>query len=147
MGWHDARIHAFGCIERPDTKFGDAADVVFDIDYIFQWVKPDDTEYYSFWVAPCTLQFSFVYEFKSTLEIQNNEAFHVLEIADIHCLGKKQDAQGQTCYRWKIELREGEITFSSYGFKQYVRQPPRLVRGQYLSFKERGGISFDLKSF
>jgi len=47
-----------------------------------------------------------------------------------------------TEYDWTIEMQEGIISFKSAGFKQYVRQPPKLLRTQKLTLEERGGLSF-----
>jgi hypothetical protein len=50
MGWHDSFVHAFA-FSRESFEF------VLDIDYVLQWDKPKDDEYFSFWVAPATLVF------------------------------------------------------------------------------------------
>ena len=35
-----------------------------------------------------------------------------------------------------------DLTFTSRGFRQYLRQPPMLTAGECLSLEARGGISF-----
>lgn len=46
-------------------------------------------------------------------------------------------------YEWRMELRDGYISFKSSGFKQFVRQKPIFGRSQVLSLEERNGISFN----
>jgi len=47
-----------------------------------------------------------------------------------------------TDWAWKLDLNEGEITFRSYGFRQFVRKAPIHTESQSLSIEERGGLGF-----
>ncbi len=51
-----------------------------------------------------------------------------------------------TEFDWTIDTQQGSIYFKSIGYKQYVRQIPKLIHGQYFEMKERGGISFNTKN-
>ncbi|MEC0226441.1 hypothetical protein [Paenibacillus alba] len=56
MNWHDCKVYGIGF---DDDKYK----LVFDIDYILDWVKPEkDNIYFKFWVAPSTLVFENVYD-------------------------------------------------------------------------------------
>ena len=48
-----------------------------------------------------------------------------------------------TEYQWEIETKQGSIFFKSVGYKQFVRQKPKLLDTQLINFVERGGICFD----
>ncbi len=47
-----------------------------------------------------------------------------------------------TEWLWRISSNQGDITFRSIGYKQYIRRKPILTVGQSIPFIERGGISF-----
>jgi hypothetical protein len=56
MGWHDSQIHAM-------AFFPEEFELVFDIDYIFEWIDPQPNEtYYKFWIAPATLVFKNIHD-------------------------------------------------------------------------------------
>ncbi|WP_192910133.1 hypothetical protein [Mucilaginibacter ginsenosidivorax] len=139
MNWHDCPIHSF-C-------FNDDYELSLDIDYIFEWVQPKKgSKYYKFWITPCTLVFENVRQVEIELEGQqpiidfiqreNPQATIAAEY-----LGREFE------YDWDMVMINGEMTFKSAGFKQYVRQPPILIREQKLELEVRGGISFDRISF
>lgn len=44
--------------EKETTRFK----LLFDIDYIFKWVGPEEDGYYRFWISPATLIFENVYD-------------------------------------------------------------------------------------
>jgi hypothetical protein len=137
MNWHDCNIHAI--------SFGINYELSFDIDYIFKWIEPRaETKNYEFLVAPCTLIFENVHELKLDLEIA--EPFK-LEIESIIKHNPQRPInvdyiKSEVEYRWKIEAQQGNITFISVGYKQFVRQNPRVSNSQSFNLIERGGISF-----
>lgn len=141
MGWHDSLIYAI--------SLGKDFEFIMDIDYIFKWVHPnEDGKHFKFWVAPCTLIFENVYDLKSDFDI--SEPFE-LEIADITRDNPKRPSnaeyiQRETEYDWKIETQQGEITFTSVGYKQVVRQLPIFLEGQTIGLDARNGISFSRHS-
>jgi hypothetical protein len=137
MGWHDSRIHGFA-IEKNYDEF--TADLVFDIDYIFNWVHPVDPEkYFSFWIAPCTLIFKETFNLSMNIETGMTE--FEFEISDLH-LKTKSETEDGNIYDWDLELQQGNITFKSKGFEQIVRQKPIHVKEQVIEMEKRGGISF-----
>ncbi|MHA4812330.1 hypothetical protein ACX0G9_29820 [Flavitalea flava] len=138
MKWHDSNIYAM--------SFGINNELSFDIDYIFSWVQPtEESQYFRFWVSPCTLIFENVYDLK--LDIEISEPFR-LEVEDIikHTPQRPINAdyiKREIEYQWEIGTQQGNIIFKSVGYNQFLRQRPQLLDSQILGFVDRGGISFD----
>jgi len=138
MNWHDSFIYAL--------TLGKKNELIFDIDYIFQWINPTrERNYFNFWVSPCTLVFENVYELK--LDIEVSEPFEI-EITDIQRDNPQKPKNADYIlrdieYDWTIETNQGEIKFKSVGYKQFVRQTPTLLDKQRIEIEKRNGISFD----
>lgn len=133
MTWHDNYIHGFSFDE--DFKF------YLDIDYIFKWVLKGKR--YKFWMAPCTLVFETVQDF--FMEESDPSQFVILEITRSDPKPPKNEYyinNNLTERDWLIETLHGEISFSSTGYKQYIRSKPQINPKQKLNLLERGGISF-----
>ncbi|HCO67544.1 MAG TPA: hypothetical protein DIT04_07300 [Dysgonomonas sp.] len=144
MGWHDANIYGM-IIEKGKEPW--QGNLIFDIDYIFEWVHPvPPQKYFSFWVAPCTLIFKEVYELRINIDQQGN-TLDLFDFDGINMLSKKELDNGFTIYEWLLELHIGEIQFKSLGFEQIVRKAPVYTNSQVLSLDERGGISFSKQAF
>jgi hypothetical protein len=126
MGWHDATIYGFRL----------EGDFTLDIDYIFQWNKPEiEGFFFTFWAAPSTLIFTSPTNI--SFELTQSFSDKWLEIDDIEMVivdGKKQ---------WTIITQQGEISFISAGYRQVVRRAPSFQIGQSIAYDERGGFSFD----
>jgi hypothetical protein len=134
MSWHDCPIHAI--------FFRNDCQLLLDIDYIFKWVLMKNKKHFQFWIAPCTLIFDNVYniQFESTntnliIDSICRESPRVPENAEY--------INKDTEYDWIIETTVGEISFTSVGYTQYVRNIPTLLRTQSIDMLTRGGISFD----
>lgn len=121
MGWHDCPIYA---IQLAD-------DVLFDIDYILEWVLDEKSKNYRFWIAPATLQFISPYDLQISVKV---DFVNGLEIAEI-----EQDPLGKGLYEYKIVTQEGDIQFKSKGYRQHIRQEPILQESQCLEADRRGG--------
>lgn len=144
MGWHDANIYGM-IIEKGEEPW--QGNLIFDIDYIFEWIHPvPPQEYFSFWVAPCTLIFKEVYDVKIDIDYRGG-AFDLLEISDLDLISKYEQETGVIIYEWQMGLQEGDIRFKSLGFDQIVRKAPVYTNSQVLSLEERGGISFVKQAF
>lgn len=132
MDWHDNTIHAFA--------YSKTGEFLLDIDYIFEWIEPKEEKdrYYKYWIAPCTLIFEnaadVVFDMGMSLP-------HHRKIDGISTDAPEQPEAG-TAYNWLIETTNGEIAFKATGYKQYVRQQPRLLLANELEMDVRGGISF-----
>lgn len=139
MGWHDANIYGL-TFENSENNW--SSDFLLDIDYIFQWVNPvPPSEYFSFWVAPCTLIFKQTFDLKIDFSTGGG-VLDTMEIADLYLKSKVEQEKNLFMYEWVIELQQGVIRLKSYGYEQIVRQYPSHVQTQVLSLDERGGICF-----
>lgn len=144
MGWHDANIYGM-IIEKGEEPW--QSYLIFDIDYIFEWIHPiPPQEYFSFWVAPCTLMFKEVYELRIDLDQQGN-TLELFDFDSITMSSKKELNNGCTVYEWLLGLHIGEIQFKSLGFDQIVRKTPVYTNSQVLNLEERGEVSFSKHAF
>lgn len=128
MGWHDNQIYAFS-IPKEDLTF------TLDIDYIFQWDLHPTTNFFNFWVSPCTLRFERVLQLKIDLTFENRVGLYVEDI-----LRKNpRPSQSGTVTIWEYEIRTdcGTIAFESSGYLQLVHQQPVLSEGQSLDLAAR----------
>jgi len=134
MGWHDATIHAFAIDQ-------DQFELMFDLDYIVEWVRPEDEGgYFSFWVAPATLVFEGVQDV--SIEIAFPHIRHI-DVFDLHREpAGKPDKKGVQDWAWRLELADGAITFRANGFRQHFRAEPVHRSIHPVAVAERGGISF-----
>jgi hypothetical protein len=138
MGWHDSKIYGIA--------FEEKSEFVLDIDYIFMWIKPtEDQQAFKFWVSPCTLVFENVYNLN--LDIEMSEPFEI-QISDVSRNNPQRPKNADFIHRdieydWKMETNNGEISFTSIGYKQYVRELPKLLDSQTIGKEDRNGISFE----
>ncbi|AXG73397.1 hypothetical protein DVK85_03775 [Flavobacterium arcticum] len=142
MGWHDANIYGF-IIRKQEEDW--TSDLLLDIDYIFKWVNPHPpNQFFTFWVAPCTLVFKECFNLKMDIGTENYSV-SPLEISDFFLIKKiRPNSEGSIYYECKIELHQGEITFESSGFEQIVKENPKHINSQVLGLEKRGGINFGL---
>lgn len=126
MSWHDCHIYAIQFAE----------DILLDIDYILEWVVDDKAKCYRFWVAPATIQFSSPRSLQISVEV---DFVNGLEIADI-----KRTRVGKGMHHYQIQTQEGEIRFTSEGFRQRIRKAPVLVKSQCLADAQRGGYPLQI---
>jgi len=146
MGWHDCPIRGIVFLDDSNYEMGQFdSKLAFDIDYIFQWVlvETDKGPRYSFYISPCTLVFDQAYD----VILNCSTVGYTPVLPQISCLTIKLNEEylkrNYRCYDVCIELHNSEpITFHSTGFKQYVRKPPLLVEGQFLTLAQRGGVCF-----
>lgn len=125
MGWHDCRIYKVRLSE----------DLELDIDYILQWNEPDlEGLPFTFWVAPATLVFKKVNQFKFELNTAFDEAIEIEEIA-------REVNESDTS--WTIITQQGEFEFKANGYEQFIRQEPSFQFGQTIPYIERYGFSLE----
>ncbi len=138
MNWHDCQIYAFS-FDKKYNEFDKTTDLLFDIDYIAQWIKVPQKPNLSFKVAPCTLVFKGAWDLQMDIYAQLG-CFEIASLLKVH----KDTYDGKNYYyEWSIELQEGKICFKSFGFEQIMRQTPIEIEAQSLSMETRKGISFD----
>jgi hypothetical protein len=135
MGWHDATIYGIAFLN-------DTFELAFDIDYIFEWVRPVAPDPgFRFSVAPCTLVFTNVIELAVDLKPYAELSIDYLSR---NAPGVPLNAQyigQQIDWRWTMDCGAGTVTFRAAGYTLYVRQAP-IHGGQAIPLDVRGGISF-----
>lgn len=135
-GWHDCKIHA---VSFNTNEFK----LLFDIDYILEWVNQENSNNYKFKVSPATLIFENVWDLTFSAEYDLNLRIENIDKRNPH-KPKNNDLKEKHEFDWTIELGNGEISFKSIGFKQYLRGEIIETEHQELNVNNRGGISFDL---
>jgi hypothetical protein len=135
MEWHDCRIYA---IAFDSEKF----ELMFDIDYIIEWVKPEaNTPYFKFWVVPATLVFKNV----RNINISADSVDLIIQSISRDDPSEPKNANyvgGSLEYRWTIETTNGEIAFYSIAYEQFARESPVLLDSQTIGLTARNGTSF-----
>jgi len=137
MQWHDNPIHAITYIDN--------FEIVFDIDYIFEWILKGKK--YIFWIAPCTLIFENVYDL--IFDVGPTTPGMIIDFITKENPQKPKNSEHinrDIEFDWTIGMQEGTISFKSVGYKQFVRENPKLLATQKLESKERGGLSFERTS-
>ena len=118
MNWHDNKIHAM--------SFQDEFKFLLDIDYIFKWQLKSNKKKYLFWISPCTMIFENVYDIVFDLEVS---VPHQVIIDNITMTNPRKPKnviylEKQIEYDWLIETINGDISFKSVGFDQFVKKTP-----------------------
>ncbi len=138
MGWHDSQIHGIS-FDAENYK------IIFDIDYIYAWVEPaPESEYFSFWVSPCTLVFENCYDLIIDLDLIDS-----VEIKDLTRHEKRVPRNSEFInkseeWKWIFECSGGEISFRSIGYAQYTRKKPEHINAQSFDKQSRQGVKFDI---
>ncbi len=118
MSWHDVSVHGFRIVQN-DGNNG-TAELVFDIDYILEWLKAEGK--FNFVVAQACLQFHEVFGLKFTLDYASPTAGMCAFSLD----GIEREVvtyvTGHTSYKWTLRINwpHGQIEFTSPGFTQWL---------------------------
>jgi hypothetical protein len=141
MSWHDVHVHGFRIL-RNDGDNG-TAEVIFDIDYILEWVK--DGARFSFVVAQASLRSHEVFGLKITLDYAAPTAGMCAFSLDGIERELVVNPRGHASYRWKMPINwpSGLIEFSSPGFTQALVGPRYTQEGQWLEASQRRALAND----
>jgi hypothetical protein len=71
MNWHDCKVYGIG-FDSDNFR------LIFDIDYILEWIKPENNKYFKFWVSPSSLIFKNVYDL--SIDISITDGFEICKI-------------------------------------------------------------------
>ncbi|MBR4597834.1 MAG: hypothetical protein IKO42_05520 [Opitutales bacterium] len=127
MLFHDCSIWGFSFGGRRDVDFPHA-DLIFDIDYIFEWEKCGDS--FRFAVSPCTLVFKNAWNLKANFDTRGF-ALDALQILRI-----KKEKSDFGYFKYEILLSNcGEgasISFEAQEARMAVRKPPIFSATQTL---------------
>ena len=125
MGWHDSQVY----------KVRLTQDLELDIDYIFQWNKPDlEGLPFTFWVAPATLVFKQIKNLTFDFTTGFEDAFEIDAI-------ERPTTENQNL--WSIITQQGDFQFDCHGYEQFIRQEPFFEFGQTISYSRRNGYCLD----
>ncbi len=129
MYWHDVHIHAlaFSC---------ETFQLFMDIDYIFAWVNPEPPDVsYSFWKAPCTLVFSYVYDFTADIETGFGLWIDKVIREDAGRPWNADYIKREQQWIWTFECQEGEFSFHAIDYQLFVRAQPTQTKSQVFSWE------------
>ena len=132
VGFHDCHVSGV----RWDSS---GFEVVFELDYIVEWVEPSPGERgYRFWVSPAELRFSDVDDFR--LELAWTGLALDCSIQDLHRREKRTTPNGNVQWRWEFELAvpQGTIALWATGFELRIQRPPTLSATQEFFRRGRG---------
>ncbi|MFF3255568.1 hypothetical protein ACFYWP_32105 [Actinacidiphila glaucinigra] len=141
MGWHEVTIH--GMCVQPGAGDDSLPRLLLDIDYIVRWVHPvPPKKHFSLWIAPSTLVFEDVWD------VEGDLAFKGMALSlDIDHLRRSTAEDKRDEPQWHIEGHYFDLKFRATGYRQYLRQAPRLSPRLVLSLGDRGGLSFAETAF
>jgi hypothetical protein len=137
--WHDNAVHGIRIVEGAD---GCSGELILDIDFIAEWLKPKDgNDAFCFRIAPADLTFHDVTELVISVNYAASTA--ALQPMTIHEIHREifTYPNDHSSFAWKIEInwpRNSFISFHSSSFSQVTRKPPITSGSQYLSPQERG---------
>ncbi|MBO6103236.1 MAG: hypothetical protein J6P03_08305 [Opitutales bacterium] len=127
MSFHDCSIwgFSFGGRKYENSPY---ADLIFDIDYIFEWVKNGDK--FDFIIAPCTLVFKNAYNLKMNFDTCG------FALDAVQILGVKREKTLPGFFKYEISLSycgEGAaISFEAQEAEMAVRKAPIASASQLL---------------
>jgi hypothetical protein len=125
LSWHDCHVYGFSLAEREHGT----AELVFDIDFIVEWLCRDDGTC-EFRVAPATLTFHSAHGLRFELDYGTPTA----GMTPFSLAGIERDEvrypTGDVTFNWRMPINwpNGLITFESPGFTQVLRRAP-IVSG------------------
>jgi hypothetical protein len=128
MSWHDAHVHGFRLTEIR-SELG-SADLVFDIDYILQWIEAGGQ--FQFKVAQASLTFHQAFGLRVALDYQTIGAgMGPFSLSGITRRNAPGDAVRQF---WALDVNwpSGRIEFEASGFTQVLVGPVLTQPGQSL---------------
>ncbi len=139
LSWHDNEIYGFE-FRVGDPASGDwSSDLVFDIDFIVEWVRRADGM--RFLISPATLVFHGVTDLVIDIRSGTTGNQVGLTLPSIAAIEREPVAEqkvfmDQAYYRWRVRLNgypHGEFVFGAAGFTQALRRDPVLCEQQRLA--------------
>jgi hypothetical protein len=138
MGWHDAAVHAFAL--EPALPY--PGRLLVDLDYIIEWIKPDPpATAANFWICPATLVFDAALDLVVDVDLTAQSFELSLDAIT------RSEADQHGIRTWVLAGHEFTAQLRAKGFNQYLRRQPILSAHQRLTPEQRGGITFDERSF
>jgi hypothetical protein len=134
MSWHDNHVYGFRLVDdNPDEG---TADIIFDIDYILEWINADQE--FEFAVAQASLRFHTASDLRFSLDYRSQTAaMGPFSLAGIQRRSVAYST-GLQSFQWEIDINwpTGKIEFDAPSFTQvlvgpvYRRSRQSLAPGQ-----------------
>lgn len=143
LSWRDC--HVWGLAFRTTHANDPASELVFDLDFILEWICGADGKVSRYRVAPVTLVFQEVTDLRIGLD-WGTSGFPVsvnppmIEGISREWVPDRVVYPARRYYRWQIRFAwppGAEIVFKSVGFIQTPRAEPVVSEAQYLAFRDR----------
>ena len=145
--WHDNVVYGIRFDIGDFTKGEWRSDLVFDIDYIAEWVCGAAGEH-RFRVAPATLAFHDAGDLEITVSHGNSDGRNALSLWSIDCVTRERIGRPFQMWRWTVRLNAppgGVVSFSASGYSQTLRAEPKLwpnkVSGTAICKPPREGLA------
>ena len=121
MSWKECTIYA---VAFPPANTNQ---LWLDIDYIFEWAKPEVPEKnFKFWIAPSTLVFENIHKVKFDFDDFNGIRIDSIEREGPFVPPNAAAIEINEEWEWTVACHSGNIQLRSIGFKQFVRSKPIL---------------------
>ena len=132
MSWHDNHVHAIRIVGGQHGT----GELVFDIDYITDWLRNGDA--FEFRLVPAILRFTDVTDLRISLDYESPCA--ALGPFSVHRIERRtEERERYVAQLWRIEVNwpGGEITFEASGYEQRATGSAVVSSRQCLSPAER----------
>jgi hypothetical protein len=134
MCWHDNHIHG---IRIRNPKEGYDFDIVFDLDYILEWITVGS--FFQFVVAPATLTFHGAHKVRFDVTLNFKQS---LDIERVDRDEITNDAERKAGYRkWLFQIhfhdQTNPISLEASGFTQVLTKAPILSDSLLLEDEQR----------
>jgi hypothetical protein len=138
--WHDNLIYGLR-FDIGDTDKGEwHSNLVFDIDFIAEWLCEEPAGRVRFRVAPATLVFHNAGDLSIAIDHGDSGGRTALNELSIDRVTRERLDLAFETWCWTIALNSpqgGRITFCASGYSQTLRAEPRLMDEQHLPRGER----------
>ena len=131
MSWHDVNIHGFR-LDKENPDHG-TADIIFDIDYILEWV--DAGQAFTFVIAQASLRFHEASDLRLSLDYKTPTAGMCSFSLDGIERREITYVTGARSFEWELNINWplGKIEFASPGFTQALVGPTHRQSEQSLA--------------
>ena len=134
MCWHDNTVHSIRIINPQDE---DDFDLVFDLDYILEWIPVEG--WFEFVVAPALLTFHGADKAKLNLTLYSKQNLEIdrIEWEDITPEPERKAGYRKWLFRIYLHFQSDPITLEAYGFTQVLTKEPVVQNSPRLEDTER----------
>ena len=127
MSWHDNRVRG---VRFRNPREGYDSDLIFDIDYILDWIKGGD--FFQFVVAPATLTFHSAHKMHIDLVVNFKQDLDINRIdrEELTTEGEKKVGYRRWLFQIHFHDQKNPIMLEATGFTQETLATPCISRHQ-----------------